>query len=62
MTKPTGPITIALIGAAIGLLFAAVRAFANRGDIGLWEWIALPALVALLLLWLAGNFDESGSR
>jgi hypothetical protein len=28
---------VALIGAAFGLLFADVRAYANRGDIGLWE-------------------------
>ena len=58
MAKPTNPIAVALTGAGIGLLFAGVRAFANRGDIGLWEWIVLPAIVAVLFLWLAGYFEK----
>ncbi len=46
-------------GSALGLLIAAVNAFANMGDVPLWQWVLIPLLVAALLLWLAGHFDRS---
>jgi lipopolysaccharide export LptBFGC system permease protein LptF len=52
------PIKVTIIGAAFGLLFAAVQAFVNRGDIPPWEWVLLPLIVAGAFLWLSGHFDK----
>jgi hypothetical protein len=52
------PVAVTLIGVAIGLLIAAVQAYANRGDVSLWSWVLIPIVVAGLFLWLAGHVDR----
>jgi hypothetical protein len=53
------PLTVALVGAAIGVPFAAVQAYANGGDISPWEWVLLPLLAAGLINMVGGYFDRS---
>jgi hypothetical protein len=53
------PFAVALTGAAIGLLIAAVQAFVNRGDVSMWSWALIPLLVSGLFLWLSGYFSRS---
>jgi hypothetical protein len=45
---------------SIGLLFGGCPG-ARQPWIGVWEWIAVPALVAVLFLWFAGHFDTQGA-
>jgi hypothetical protein len=52
------PIAVGLIGAAIGLLIAAVQAFVNRREVSGWSWVLIPILVSGLFLWLSGHFDR----
>jgi hypothetical protein len=53
------PVSVGLIGGAIGLLIAAVQAFVNRGDVSGWIWVFIPILVSALFLWFSGYFDRS---
>jgi hypothetical protein len=53
------PAIVALIGVGIGLLIAAVQAYANRGDVSIWSWVLIPIVVSGLFLWLSGYFDRS---
>jgi hypothetical protein len=48
------------MGTSIGLFVWPLSGRQPRIDV--WEWIVVPALVAVLFLWFAEHFDTPGRR